>query len=172
MNPNHTEAEIREFSPEPSTCNDDIYQLLDEQVARLAKKGRQGNWLTVSFFGLMIGSASAWFSSSEDNRRIVADLITDIKASGKDLDLIRSVTVMASQYDKALEMIGNRSKDIEKATISLGIDPRSVTEDGMEREMKEMMGGRGKTVGERDRLLQQKLGSYVQSLEKRTKKSN
>ena len=118
----------------------------------------------------MIGSASAWFSSSEDNRRIVADLITDIKASGKDLDLIRSVTVMASQYDKALEMIGNRSKDIEKATISLGIDPRSVTEDGMEREMKEMMGG-GKTVGERDRLLQQKLDGYVQSLEKITEKS-
>jgi hypothetical protein len=78
---------------------------------------------------------------------------------------------MASHYDKALEMIGNRSKDIEKATISLGIDPRSVTEDGMEREMKEMMGGRGKTVVERDRLLQQKLGGYLQSLEKRTKKS-
>lgn len=166
MNSNHNDSETREISAELPLFEDDISQLIDEQIARLAKKRRHANWVTLSFFGLMVGSASAWYSSSKDNSRIVADLITDIKASGKDFDLIRSVTCMASQYDKALEIISNRSKDINKATISLGIDPKSVKEDGMESEMKDMMGGKGKTIGERDRMLKQELGGYTRLLVK------
>lgn len=171
MNPNLTQVQASEIPAAPPQLEEDLSQLLDEQVARLVKKRRQANWVIFAFFGLMMGSASAWYASSEGNRRMVADLIMDIKASGKDFKLIGSATGMASQYDKALEKIGTRSQDVDQATTSLGIDPTKVTEDGMETEMKDMMGGKGKTSGERNRLLQQKLGGFAKAQVKEEQKN-
>lgn len=140
---------------------EDLVALLEEQAERLRKRRRGANWVILGFFGLLFTSASAWYASSENNQRKVADLILDFKSSGKDFKMIGNAVGMADQYDKALETIGTRSKDIDQASVSLGVDPTMVTEDGMESEMKEMMGGEGRTVGERNKLLKAKLGVFA-----------
>lgn len=140
---------------------EDLVALLEEQAERLRKRRRGANWVIVAFFGLLFTSASAWYVSSENNQRKVADLILDFKSSGKDFKMIANPTGIADQYDKALEEIGSRSKDIDQASASLGVDPTTVVEDGMEAEMKEMAGGEGRTVGERNRLLKAKLGVFA-----------
>lgn len=65
------------------------------------------------------------------------------------------------KYKKALEKVKVRSEQIDSATASMGIDPTK--DDGkdpyFEDEMKQMMGGEGKTTGERNRLLKEKFGS-------------
>jgi hypothetical protein len=144
-------------APEPIQLEEDLSSLLDEQSARLAVRRRRANWVILAFFGLIAASASAWYVCSENNQKIVADLIMDFKSSGKDFKMIAGASGMADQYDEALQEIGTRSSDIDAATKALGVDPTTVAEDGMEADMKEMMGGEGVTVGERNNMLQNSL---------------
>lgn len=144
-------------APEPIQLEEDLSSLLDEQSARLARRRRQANWVIFAFFGLVAASASVWYVSSENNQKIVADLIMDFKSSGKDFKMIANASGMADQYDEALQEIGTRSSDIDAATKLLGVDPSTVAEDGMEADMKQMMGGEGVTVGERNKMLQNSL---------------
>lgn len=148
-------------SADAPQIGEDLESLLDEQALRLKKRRRRANWVILAFFGLMMGSASAWYAKSGVNRQKVADLILDFQSSGKDFKMIGNAVGMADQYDKALDEIGTRSTDIDKATASLGVDPSTVDEDGMDAEMKEMMGGKGQTVNDRNKLIKGKLGAFA-----------
>lgn len=136
----------------------DLSTLLDLQIERTTKDRRRANKIILGFCGALLGMALGWYAASDGNRLKVAALIQDIRASGRDAQLIKSPLSMAGAYDQALEKIGTHSTDIDNASISMGVDPRKVREDGMEAEMKEMMGGKGQTVGERNRLLQRTAG--------------
>jgi hypothetical protein len=155
-------ATVGPVSADAPQIEEDLAALLDEQATRLKKRRRRANWVILAFFGLMMGSASAWYAKSEVNRQKVADLILDIKSSGKDFKMIGNAVGMADQYDDALKEIGTRATDIDHATASLGVDPTTVEEDGMDAEMKEMMGGKGQTVNERNKLLKGKLGAFAE----------
>jgi hypothetical protein len=125
----------------------DLSTLLDLQIERTTKASRQANHLILKFCGFLICLAVGWYAASDGNRRKVAALIEDVRASGRDAQLMKSPLSMAGAYDQALQKIGTHSTDIDHASVSLGVDPQKVHEDG-----------KGQTVGERDRLFQRTAG--------------
>lgn len=141
----------------------DLSTLLDLQDERTAKDSKQANKIILGFCGFLVCLALGWYAAAESNRRKVAGLIENLRASGKDAQMMQSPSSMASEYDLALEKLGTHSTEIDNASISLGVDPKKVHEDGMENEMKTMMGGKGVTVGERNRLLQRTAGVVMGS---------
>lgn len=136
----------------------DLSTLLDLQDERTAKDSKQANKIILGFCGFVICLGLGWYAAADANRRKVAHLIENIRSSGKDAEMMASPSSMASEYDLALQKLGTHSTEIDSASISLGVDPTKVPEDGMENEMKTMMGGKGVTVGERNRLLQRTVG--------------
>lgn len=146
---------------------EDFVALLDEQDERRKQTSRKVNFILFGLFGVAMASMSVWYVVSRENQRKVADLILDIKASGNDFQMISSPTGLAHRYDAALAQIETRAEDIDKASNSLGVDPKTVTEDGMDIEMKQMMGGKGRTTAERDKLLRGQLGKFA-GLKKKT----
>jgi hypothetical protein len=162
-NPSGDEKPPGDGSAEAREVEVDLSTLLDLQIERTAKDSRQANKIILGFCGFLICLALGWYAASDGNRRKVAALIEDVRASGKDAQLMKSPLSMADAYDRALEKIGTHSTDIDNASISMGVDPKKVHEDGMEDEMKAMMDGKGQTVGERNRLLQRTAGVMVDS---------
>lgn len=141
----------------------DLSTLLDLQIERTAKDSHRANKVILGFCGFLLCLALGWYAASAGNRRKVAALMEDVRASRRDAQLMKSPLSMAGAYDQALEKIGTHSTDIDNASISMGVDPKKVHEDGMEEEMKAMMDGKGQTVGERNRLLQRTAGVMVGS---------
>lgn len=129
--------------------------LLDEQNLRLKRKRRRESIGALVVFLALTGGGFGWFVHSPDRVQAVRAAMSEIRSVG-------DIAGMVAKYQKALDKIGTRSKDIAAATESMGV---SSNQDGMkdvymDSEMKEMMGAEaGKTVGERNRMLQDKFGS-------------
>jgi hypothetical protein len=128
--------------------------LLDEQNLRMKRKRRRETIGTLAVFFALTGGGFGWFVHSPDRVQAVRAAMTEIRSVG-------DIASMVAKYQKALDKIGTRARDIDAATESMGV---SSNQDGMkdiymDAEMKEMMGGEGKTVGERNRVLQEKFGS-------------
>lgn len=129
--------------------------LLDEQHLRLKRKRRRETIGALVVFLALTGGGFGWFVHSPDRVQAVRAAISEIRSVG-------DIAGMVAKYQKALDKIGTRSQDIAAATESMGV---SSSQEGMkdvymDAEMKEMMGGEaGKTVGERNRMLQDKFGS-------------
>ena len=127
--------------------------LLDEQHLRMKRKRRRETVGALAVFLAMTGGGFGWFVHSPDRVQAVRDAVKEVRSVG-------DIAGMVAKYQKALDKIGTRSQDIDAATESMGV---SSNQDGMkdvymDAEMKEMMGGEGKTVGERNNLLQEKFG--------------
>lgn len=132
----------------------DLSTLLDLQDERHLAESRQSTRLILRFFGFLLIVAGFWYAVSAGNRRKVDGLIQDVKDSRRDLQQISSPEGMTASYDQVLEKLGTRATDIDTASQSLGVDPAGVPEDGMDAEMKTMMGGEGRTAGERQRVVE------------------
>ena len=120
----------------------------------MKRKRRRETVGALAVFLALTGGGFGWFVHSPDRVQAVRDAMTEIRSVG-------DIASMVAKYQKALDKIGTRSQDIAAATESMGV---SSNQDGMkdvymDAEMKEMMGGEGKTVGERNKVLQEKFGS-------------
>ena len=129
--------------------------LLDEQHLRLRRKRLRDSLVMAAILFGTTGGGYAWFVQSPDRVHAVTSAIKEIRSVG-------DVAGMVGSYRKALAKIATRSKQIDDATVSMG---GSANQDGMkdvymEAEMSEMMGGKGKTVGQRNKMLQEKFGSW------------
>lgn len=167
--PPHTpvNASTAAVAPEAPQLEEDLSVLLDEQAARLKKKRQRANWVILLFLLALGGSGGAWYAKSPENRAAVADLIQNLKDGRKDLAMVTDPVAMAQEFDESLAEINTRKDAIDQASLAMGIDPTNVAEDGMNSEMKEMMGGEGRTVAERNAMLRQKMGGFVDAQVKR-----
>ncbi|MGL4398777.1 MAG: hypothetical protein ACRCXD_02820, partial [Luteolibacter sp.] len=128
--------------------------LMDEQYSRIKRRRRRELVCSlVVFFGIT-GGGFGWFVSSPERVEAIRSAVKEVRSAG-------DIAGMVAKYQKALDQIGTRAQDIDIPTESMGV---SANQEGlkdvhMDAEMKEMMGTEGKTVGERNRLLQEKFGS-------------
>ena len=97
----------------------DLSTLLDLQDERTEKNSKQANKIILGFCGFLVCLALGWYAAAESNRRKVAGLIENLRASGKDAQMMQSPSSMASEYDLALEKLGTHSTEIDNASISL-----------------------------------------------------
>ena len=138
----------------------ELGKLLDEQMARKKRRHRRGSLLALAACLALTGGSYGWFVHSPDRVEAFHQVIKDIKASG-------DLKGMVASYTKALEKISTRSTQIDQSTMAMGV---SANQDGLkdvnfDAEMKGMMGGEGKTAGERSQMLQQAFGKKIGNTE-------
>lgn len=127
--------------------------LLDGQHQRKTRKQRREALVTLIVVFALTGGGTAWFVQSPARTQAFREAVRDIRSIG-------DVTAMAGKYKAALDRIGGHSKEIGQATESMGASSNQdgMKDPNMDAEMSAMMGGDGKTTGQRNQLLQQKFG--------------
>jgi len=135
----------------------ELAALLDEQHKRKARKRRMEALVTALVLFGLTGGGSAWFV--QDAARVQA-----FKEAMRDIRSVGDVKSLVAKYQKALDRVAARGKQIDQATAAMGVKKSAADEKDpfMEEEMKKMMGGKGKTVGERNRALVKNFGHMAE----------
>ena len=135
--------------------NAELAEIMDAKIARNKARRRRSLILACVFFLGAGGAATGWAVSNPERFDALKKTMAEIKSAG-------DVKGMVAKYQAALDKVGERGKQIDAATTSMGIDPASVDENedpGFDKEMRAMMGEEGgKTTAARDKILRDKFG--------------
>jgi hypothetical protein len=133
--------------------------LLDDQMRRKTRKRRREALITLAVLIGLTGGGFGWFVQSPQR-------VTAFKEAMQDIRSVGDVAAMVGKYKKALDKIATRSNQIDEATASMGVSTDLSGEEDkyMDAEMRSMMIGEGKTTGERNRLVSEKLGKVAKSV--------
>lgn len=133
--------------------------LLDEQHKRKARKRRMEALVTAAVLLGSTGGGTLWFVQSPDR-------VTAFKEAMGDFRSLGDVKSLVAKYQDALDRIGARGKQIDQATAAMGVKKSDKDEEDpfFEKEMQDMMGGadKGKTVGQRNRLMQKNFSEMAE----------
>lgn len=132
----------------------ELAALLDEQHKRKTRKRRRETLVTLLVLFGLTGGGFGWFVQSPERVRAFREAINDIHSVG-------DIQGLVGRYRAALDKIGVHSQQIDRATESMGVTSKQDGEKDryFDKEMRAMMGSEGKTIGERNRLLQEKFGN-------------
>ncbi len=124
--------------------------LLDEQRARIKRRHIRQTLTTLAVCLALCGGGFGWFVQSPDRVQAFKDAIKDVRSVG-------DVKSLVANYRDALDRVAARSQQIDQATAAMGVKASAADEEDpyFDAEMQEMMGGEGKTVGQRNKALQQ-----------------
>lgn len=126
--------------------------LLDAQIRRQKRKRRRESLVMAVFLIGLTGGSSAWFVHSPERVQALFSVIAEIRSVG-------DIKAMVAKYEAALQRVKVRGEQIDQATTSMGVKITGDEKDQyFDAEMKEMMGGEGKTSGDRAALLQKTFG--------------
>lgn len=136
-------------------ASQELKLLLDDQHLRLRRKRRRDSLLFAAFLFGTTGGGFGWFIQSPERVHAVTSAIKEVRSAG-------DVMAIVGSYKKALAKIATRSTQIDTATESMGVSSSQagMKDVDMDAEMSAMMGGEGKTVGQRNKLLRDKFGSW------------
>ena len=149
---------VVESSPGAPVLDDaastELGTLLDEQIARQRSKRRRDSLVAALVLFGMTGGGFGWFLQSPDRVEAVRSAMREIRSVG-------DVKAIVAKYQAALDRIAARSQQIDQATAAMGVIAGSEDEldPNFDAEMKEMMGGEGKTTGARNAALQKAFGN-------------
>jgi hypothetical protein len=132
--------------------------LLDEQIAKQRRKRKREALVTAIVLLGLTGGGFAWFVQSPERIEAVTSAIREIRSVG-------DVKSLVAKYQAALDRIAARSQQIDQASAAMGVK-HSAEDDkdpNMDAEMKQMMGGEGKTVGQRNAALQKTFGERAKA---------
>lgn len=143
-------------APEPvldKAAADELGALLDEQIRRRKRKHRIESLVTAVVLIGLTGGSAGWFVQSPDRVQAFLSAIAEIRSVG-------DVKSMVAKYEAALKRISVRGEQIDQATSAMGVKSNGKDEKDpyFNAEMKQMMGGEGKTVGDRAGRMQQAFG--------------
>ena len=84
-----------------------------------------------------------------------------MKEAVHDIRSIGDVKSIVAKYQAALDKIGARSKQIDHATVTMGVSANQddAVDPNMNAEMLSLMGGEGKTTGQRNQIVDNAFGS-------------
>jgi hypothetical protein len=140
---------------------DELGQLLDEQVARIKRKRSLDFVITMCVLGGLVLGGIGWFVS--DGKRVEA-----LHAAIGEVRSVSDIQGIVANFQKSLDRVAVRSDQISDAAAALGVDPNdtNLKDVHMEAEMKQLMGDEGgRTVGERNRMLNKKFGDQAAEAE-------
>jgi len=138
-----------------TAINAELAGIMDQKVAREKGRRRRGRLVLVLSLLGVTGGAAGWVAVNPERVEAMKQTVAEIKSAG-------DIKGMVAKYQAALDKVGERGKQIDAATVSMGIDPASVDgheDPGFDKEMKAMMGEEGgKTTAARDKILREKFG--------------
>lgn len=128
----------------------ELGELLDEQRARIKRKHLRQTLTTLAACVALSGGGFGWFVQSPERVQAFKDAIKDVRSVG-------DVKSLVAKYQDALDRVSARSQQIDQATAAMGVKASAADDEDpyFEAEMQAMMGGEGKTVGQRNKALQQ-----------------
>lgn len=134
--------------------------LLEEQHQRKTNKHRRETVVTLAVVLVLTGGGAGWFVQSPQRLQAMKEAVHDIRSVG-------DVKSIVAKYQAALEKIGDRSKQIDHATVSMGVNANQddAVDPNMNAEMLALMGGKGKTTGERNQMVWNAFGSKKDTTE-------
>jgi hypothetical protein len=123
---------------------EELGALLDEQVARRNRKHRIESMVAAVVLIGLTGGSAGWFVQSPERVQAFLSVIAEIRSVG-------DVKGMVAKYEAALKRISARGQQIDQASSAMGVKPGAEDEKDayFDAEMKQMMGGEGRTVGAR-----------------------
>ena len=132
----------------------ELGRLLEEQHQRKTRKRRREMLVTLAVVVALTGGGSGWFVQSPQRVQAMKEAIRDVRSIG-------DVKSMVAKYQAALDKVAVRSKQIDQATESMGVSSKQdgVKDPNMDAEMLAMMGGKGKTTGQRNQMVQRAFGA-------------
>jgi hypothetical protein len=147
-------------------ASEELAALLDEQHKRKTRKRRVEALVTAAVLVGISGGGTLWFVQNPDRIAAFKDVMKDFRSVG-------DVKSLVAKYQQALDRIAARGKQIDQATAAIGgIATEKDNEDiFMDKEMTEFMNtGAGKeglspkakTVGQRNKALQQSFGHMAE----------
>ncbi len=162
---------VVEIQPEPSAqewgqtvanlgldeqASSELATLLEAQNQRTTSKRRRDAVITLVTCIAMVGGGFGWFVKSPERLRAFREAMTEVRSAG-------DVGAILANYQKAVDRIGARSNSIDEATESMGVSSNQddAKDPNLEAEMLAMTGGEGKSVGQRNQLLQEKFGKIA-----------
>jgi len=142
------------------SINAELAAIMDAKIAKDKRRRRRSFLITILFFVGVTGGAAGWVVLNPERLEAMKAVIAEIKSVG-------DIQGMVAKYQQALDKVAVRGKQIDAATIAMGVDPTSVDEHadpGFDKEMRAMMGEEGgKTTAQRDKILRQKFKSVQES---------
>jgi hypothetical protein len=128
----------------------ELAALLDEQMKRKTRKRRMEALVTAIVFFGSVGGGCAWFV--QDPARVQA-----FKEAMRDIRSVGDVKSLVAKYQESIDRISARSKQIDQASMAMGYvktaGDEKVDKD-LDDEMRKMMGGKGRTIMDRNRDMQ------------------
>ena len=133
--------------------SNELGALLDEQRIRISRKRRCDTLVVLGVMFALGGSGFGWFVQDPQRVQAFKDAIRDVRS-------IADVKTMVEKYRESLDKVAVRGQQIEQATDAMGVVRTAADEEDpyFEDEMKGMMGGKGKTVGERNKAMNDNFG--------------
>ncbi len=135
-------------------ASDELGDLLEKKLKKESSSRKRGKFLRFATLILVVGGGITWFVQSEERVDKLKGIVSDVRSA-------TDVNEMAGSYDESLEKVSARSKQIDQANAAMGVSDSSedLNDPSLDKEMKDMMGGEGKTTGERDRAIQAAFGN-------------
>jgi hypothetical protein len=151
-----TQAAATQATTQPvidAAAANEIGEILDAKLAKTrAKRKREVLVFTLTIVGAIAG-ASIWVYNSPER-------IKALKSAGNEIRSATDVNAIVDSYQGSVDQVSKRSSQIDQATELMGAKTGSKNDPDayMDKEMKGMMGGKGKTVGDRDKAMQSTFG--------------
>ncbi|MES2921516.1 MAG: hypothetical protein V4819_08220 [Verrucomicrobiota bacterium] len=132
----------------------ELGRLLEKQHNRKNRKRRRGTLVTLAVVLALTGGGSGWFVQSPQRVQAMKEAIRDVRSVGDGNSTV-------AKYQAALDKVAARSGQIEQATEKMGVSSNQdgVKDPNMDAEMLAMMGGQGKTSGQRNQMVEQAFDS-------------
>jgi hypothetical protein len=132
---------------------EELGTLLDEQIRRKKRRRRIESLVTAVVLIGLTGGSAGWFVQSPERVHALVSAIAEIRSVG-------DVKSMVAKYDAALKKVSARGQQIDEATNAMGVksDGNDEKDPNFDSEMTQMMGGEGRTTGNRANRMQQAFG--------------
>jgi hypothetical protein len=136
----------------------ELGQLLDAQLERVSRRRRRELVVTLLLVVGLVGAGIGWFARSPPRVSAFRSALSEIRRVG-------DIKGMMAKYQVALDKIGTRGKDLDDASLAMGVDPATVKDDdrGLDAETEAFTGEQRTRVSARNTKLQEKFGKVVKS---------
>lgn len=141
-----------------ATTADEVGALLDAKLKAANLKRKRQRLVTLVVLIGAIGGAATWVIQSPER-------IHSLQSAGTEIKSATDIKAIVGSYQKSVDKVAARSQQIDQAMEAMGVkkDAKDDADPYMEQEMKSMMGGEGKTIGERNRGMKAAFGNKAEA---------